>query len=70
MFFSHSTWGLDTGHVTERRVVAFVASAITGLPTHPPYDFSFVDCLNVMCNFVILNDVTSAIKARLKNSKK
>ena len=29
MFFSHTTGGLGTGHVTERRAVTFVASAIT-----------------------------------------
>ena len=54
MFFSHTTGGLGIGHVTKRRAVAFVASAITDRPTHPPQDFSFVDCLNVMCNFVML----------------
>ena len=54
MFFSHTTGELDLGHVTERQAVAIVTSAITDLPTHPPKDFSFVGCLNVMCNFVIL----------------
>ena len=28
MFYSHSSGGLGAGHVTERRAVAFVASAI------------------------------------------
>ena len=46
--------GLDIGHVTRRQAVAFVESAVTDLPTHPPQDFSFAGCLNVMCNFVIL----------------
>ena len=56
MFFSHTIVGcLGIGHVTKRWAVAFVASAITDLPTHPPaLRFSFVGCLNVMCNFVIL----------------
>ena len=58
MFFSQTAGGLGIGHVTERRTVVFVASAMTDLfthsPTHPPLDFSFVGCLNVMCNFVIL----------------
>ena len=57
MFFSHTIVGcLGIGHVTKRRAVAFVAPAITDLPTHPPaLTFSFVlSCLNVMCNFVIL----------------
>ena len=35
-FYSHISWGLGIGRVTERRVVAFVASAITDRPTHPP----------------------------------
>jgi len=54
MFFSHTAGGLGIGHVTERRAVAFVASAITDLPTHSPLDFNFVRCLSLMCNFVIL----------------
>ena len=57
MFSSHTTGasgGLGIGRVTKKRAVAIVASAITDLPTHPPQDFSFVGCLNVMCNFVIL----------------
>ena len=54
MFFSHTAGGLGLGHVTERRAVAFVVSAITDLPTHPPQDFNLVRCLRLMCNFVIL----------------
>ena len=54
MFHSHTIEGLGIGHVTKRRAVAFVVSAITDLPTHSPQDFSFVSCLNLICNFVIL----------------
>ena len=36
MFFSHTAGSLGIGHVTEGQAVAFVASAITDLPTHPP----------------------------------
>ena len=43
MLFSRTTGYLGIGHVTERLAVALVAFAITDLPTHPPYDFSFVD---------------------------
>ena len=35
-FYSQFSGSLGIGHVTERRAVAFVASAITDLPTHPP----------------------------------
>ena len=35
-FFLHTTGGLGIGHVTKRWAVAFAASAITDLPTHPP----------------------------------
>ena len=52
MFFSHTAESLGIGHVTEGRAVAFVASAITELPTHPPYQFCML--LNVWCNFVVL----------------
>ena len=52
MFFSRATGDLGIGHVTERRGDAFVASAITDLPTHPPQYFTFVGCLNAMCNFL------------------
>ena len=54
MFFAHNTGGLGIGHVTERRAVAFVAITITDFPTLLSEDFSFVDCLNKICNFVIL----------------
>ena len=36
MFFSHTAGSLGIGQVTEGQAVAFVASAITDLPTHPP----------------------------------
>ena len=36
MFSSHTAGSLGIGHVTEGRAVAFVASAITDLPTHLP----------------------------------
>ena len=52
VFLTHH-WELGIGRVTKRRAVAIVPSAITDLPTHPPKDFSFVGCLNVMFNFVI-----------------
>ena len=49
-------WALGIEHVTERRAVAFVASAITDLPTHlPTLRFQFCRLLksNVqLCNFV------------------
>ena len=55
-FYSHISWGLGIGRVTERRVVAFVASAITDRLTHPP-PHSKISVLqtvvNVMCNFAI-----------------
>ena len=35
-FYSYISGGLSIGHVTESRAVAFVASAITDLPTSPP----------------------------------
>ena len=35
-FFSHTTGSLVIAHVTEGQAVAFVASTITDLPTHPP----------------------------------
>ena len=54
MLFSHATGELGISHVTKRQAVIIVPSAITDLSTHPPKDFSFVGCLNVMCNFVIL----------------
>ena len=43
VFLTHAG-GLGIGHVTERRAVAFAASAITDLPTH----------LKISGNFVIL----------------
>ena len=55
-FYSHISWGLGIGRVTERRVVAFVASAITDRPTHPPPHpkiSGLQTVVNVMCNFAI-----------------
>jgi len=56
MFFSHTAGGLGIGHVIERRAIAFVASAITDLPTHPPtlrFQFCRLFKCNVqLCNFV------------------
>ena len=59
MFSSHTTGGLGIGHVTKRRAVAIVASAITDLPpTHPPtlrFQFCRLFKFNVqLYNFVSL----------------
>ena len=55
--FYHTQLGaLGIDHVTERRAVAFVASAITDLPTRPPtlrFQFCRLFKSNVqLCNFV------------------
>ena len=54
VFLTHRWGAMGIDNVTERWAVAFVASAITDLPTHSLSDFNFVRCLSLMCNFVIL----------------
>ena len=69
VFLTHAG-GLGIGHVTERRAVAFAASAITNLPTHPKISGNFVISLvsHLSRGMLCVHSHKFGIKVRLQRS--